>query len=109
MFQWYKDADICYAYLGDISNKRDLLWKINPLAARSSWPHMEVAKSRWFTRGWTLQELIAPSEMVFYDSDWVEIGTKSSLSETLSRVTGIDMQLFVDANCNNYSVGQRMS
>jgi len=109
MFQWYKDADICYAYLGDISNRRDLLWNNNPQAAHSSWRHMEVANSRWFTRGWTLQELIAPSEIVFYDSGWVEIGTKSSLSETLSRVTGIDIQLFVDANCDDYSIAQRMS
>jgi hypothetical protein len=55
----------------------------------------QLAKSRWFTRGWTLQELIAPSEVILCDSKWLEIGTKISLRETLSTITGINARLLV--------------
>jgi hypothetical protein len=98
MFQWYQDADTCYTYLSDVKYNED-----------PEMQDLELSKSRWFTRGWTLQELIAPSVVVFYDSHWIEIGTKNSLRETLSTITGIDIQLFVNTNCNNYSIAQRMS
>jgi hypothetical protein len=98
MFQWYQDADICYAYLDDINH-----------AADTEVDFLKFSKCKWFSRGWTLQEMIAPLQLVFYDKVWIEIGTKSSLRGTLSRVTGIDVQLFIDASCNDYSIAQRMS
>ena len=50
-------------------------------------------RSRWFTRGWTLQELVAPQVLEFYAADWTEIGTKLSLSDHLSVITRIDIEV----------------
>ena len=81
MFQWYKNSSVCYVYLADISRK-----------------NMELASSRWFTRGWTLQELIAPREVVFFDEDWREIGHRREHALLISRITGIDPNLLPRAN-----------
>jgi hypothetical protein len=59
MFRYYKESGICYAYLADVPSDED------PQA-----PESAFAKSRWFTRGWTLQELISPLELVFFSQDW---------------------------------------
>jgi hypothetical protein len=65
MYQWYMDSQICYAYLGDVRLIRASLEAI----------YLEgLEESRWFTRGWTLQELIAPSIVEFYDTDVSIIG-----------------------------------
>ncbi|EXJ90585.1 hypothetical protein A1O1_03688 [Capronia coronata CBS 617.96] len=93
MYRWYKDAEICFAFLSDIEiHKQD------------------IAASVWFTRGWTLQELIAPKHVSFHDRNWVFLGTKDKLATYLSRVTGIDTDVLVGrrgpAGC---SVAQRMS
>ncbi|KAJ1338580.1 HET domain-containing protein [Microdochium nivale] len=50
-----------------------------------------LARSIWFTRGWTLQELIAPQQVVFYNASWTEIGTRKSLKEHLTTITGIEV------------------
>ena len=71
MYRWYQESGVCYAYLADVLSKTDGHQSI----ARSS----EFSESRWFKRGWTLQELIAPSIVLFFDQKWQEIGTKSSL------------------------------
>jgi hypothetical protein len=78
MFTWYKNAQICYAYLSDVLSDED-----------TSELYSSFAMSKWFTRGWTLQELLAPSTVVFYGADWVDIGTKATLYKTISTVTGI--------------------
>lgn len=62
MYAWYRDATVCYAYLTDVSPGPSL--------------QEQFAKSRWFTRGWTLQELIAPREVVFLTKEWTSFGTK---------------------------------
>lgn len=70
----------------------------------------EFSKSKWFTRGWTLQELIAPSEVIFLDKEWQKIGTKSSLQDDLSRITHIPVNVLLgDDNLESVSVAQRMS
>jgi hypothetical protein len=53
MYQWYRNAQVCYAYLSD--------------ALKGGQGNKHFSKSKWFTRGWTLQELLAPSFLVFYD------------------------------------------
>ena len=79
MYRWYKDAKVCYAYLADIS-----------VSVRSTEsPRKKLCESRWFTRGWTLQELLAPEFVIFYDRDWIDVGTKHSLRRSLSDATGI--------------------
>jgi hypothetical protein len=91
MFQWYREAQVCYAYLADVPSDRKGYHTVNNA----------VRRSRWFTRGWTLQELLAPATVIFLNESWVEIGTKSSFADLISSVTGIarsDMANFRDAN-----------
>jgi Heterokaryon incompatibility protein (HET) len=80
MFRWYRDAEICYAYLSDVSVPLEEVTNMDAFRF-----------SKWFTRGWTLQELLAPEELKFFDKDWVYIGTKEELFETISSVTGLDI------------------
>lgn len=94
MFRWYRDAEICYAYLSDVSG---------PLTNSENMDAFRFSK--WFTRGWTLQELLAPDELTFFDKNWLEIGTKEGLRENISKVTGIE-HLF---NFEDASVAQKMS
>ena len=80
MYHWYKDQ-LCYAYLGDVPHTAYRL-----LTEKGS----AFAKSRWFTRGWTLQELIAPSRVVFFDRTWRSMGTRSDFKNRIAEITGID-------------------
>ncbi|KAK4111357.1 HET-domain-containing protein, partial [Canariomyces notabilis] len=83
MYRWYQDADVCYAYLEDVrpAGTED------PMDERSSF-----RRSRWFTRGWTLQELIAPSKVEFFAGDWSYLGNKTESAEftsLLHQITGV--------------------
>jgi hypothetical protein len=97
MFKWYYTSRVCYAYLGDA--------------------YSVFAGSRWFTRGWTLQELIAPDTVVFLDADWKEIGTRQSLAKGISGITGIPTAVLDPTDfrypphefLERYTVAQRMS
>lgn len=82
MFDWYRGAAVCYAYLADVHLDLD-----------GGYMMAQFAASRWFTRGWTLQELVAPSVVVFLDAAWQEMGTRSSLVEEIAAVTGIDEEV----------------
>ena len=97
MFLWYRNARVCYAYLADVPSGEEYQPK-----------ESKFRKSRWFTRGWTLQELLAPLSLVFFDQNWVEIGTKSSLQEVVSEVTGISSQVLLINHEGDISVAQRM-
>jgi hypothetical protein len=79
MFRWYERSSVCYVYLADVSDA----------ALDDPANSLELTKSRWFTRGWTLQELIAPEEMVFFSNMWRSLGTKKELVSLLSGITGI--------------------
>jgi hypothetical protein len=66
--------------------------------------------SRWFTRGWTLQELIAPSNVSFFSSEWTYFGCKSSLSKPIQMVTKINEDILKDPKLlRNMSIANRMS
>ncbi|WYZ40726.1 hypothetical protein EsH8_IV_001067 [Colletotrichum jinshuiense] len=78
MFQWYADASVCYAYLEDVHKGND------PAISDS-----QFRRSRWFTRGWTLQELLAPRRVEFYNSAWLYVGDCSLLSAAIESITGI--------------------
>ncbi|PQE14334.1 HET domain-containing protein [Rutstroemia sp. NJR-2017a BBW] len=69
MYSWYERSMVCYAYLNDVSSDED------PEDRNSSF-----RRSEWFTRGWTLQELIAPTSIVFFAKDWMDVGSKRSLA-----------------------------
>lgn len=86
MFRWYEQSEVCYVYLSDVPS--DVYLSDAPSVEGPYQPTSVFARSRWFTRGWTLQELIAPSNVIFYGRDWQEVGTKSSLLSTISKVTG---------------------
>ncbi|KAI0113791.1 kinase-like domain-containing protein [Nemania sp. FL0031] len=79
MFQWYSEAKACYVYLSDVEYTEGE--EIDPTS--------EFGQSKWFTRSWTLQELIAPPLVTFFDISWHRIGTKQTLLDTISVVTGI--------------------
>lgn len=98
MFRWYGDAELCYAYLSDV----DVLE--NPCAATSSF-----RKSRWFTRGWTLQELIAPGVVYFYDAHWRQIGARDTLLNPIVEATGIHPEYFTTGDLSRFSAAQKMS
>ena len=80
MFPWYKGAKVCYVYLADY---------------HPSSGDLDISKSRWFSRGWTLQELIAPARVQFFDREWTSFGSKESLSEQLSLITGIEEEVLL--------------
>ena len=100
MFRLYKDAVLCFAYLEDLPIGRG--------AATES----ELEKCRWFTRGWTLQELIAPKEVRFFDGGWNDRGTKQTLQDALSRITAIKTDVLLGRHLNRLGsipVAERMS
>ena len=79
MFQWYSEADLCLAYISDY----------DAVSADSE----TLARSRWFERGWTLQELIAPKFVSFYDKEWRLFGARSSMLAELSAITNIGAEV----------------
>lgn len=100
MFTWYQTAKICYAYLKDVPS--DPPDQTDPLDI--------FRRSRWFTRGWTLQELLAPDNVVFFTQSWTVLGTRNALASTIAEVTGIDQRcLTKEVKLSNYSIAQRMS
>ena len=101
MFRWYLEAEVCYAFLEDVCHDTK-----TPVEFETEFVH-----SRWFTRGWTLQELLAPPKLVFFDSNWRQCGTRARWEDLISKTTGIhsgalcgDLQLI-----QTFSVAQRMS
>lgn len=97
MFLWYKQARICYAYLPDVH-------------ASCAEINTQFIASRWFKRGWTLQELIAPKQVVFFGHDWEYIGTKASMYVQISRATGITCEYLLEGErVKTASVAARMS
>ena len=103
MFSWYKAAAVCLVYLKDFT----LDWKVK-LRSPEFWSSLGAC--RWFSRGWTLQELIAPSELVFYDSNWAKFGTKREFIRGLSAITKIEEGVLRNADFLAAAhVGKKMS
>jgi hypothetical protein len=98
MFQWYKNAGICFAYLADVPASED------PPATDSLF-----SLSKWFTRGWTLQELLAPSEVIFLANDWTEIGCKTTFVSLIAEITGIPCDFLLGEDLEHASVAMRLS
>lgn len=86
MFRFYEEAAICITYLPDVSYHAGDTVNADTFR-RADQPNLY---SEWFERGWTLQELLAPRNMEFYDRYWTLIETKRNLSQALSVITGID-------------------
>ncbi|PMD19234.1 HET-domain-containing protein, partial [Hyaloscypha hepaticicola] len=83
MFAWYKNSWVCYVYLADVKDPEDVAGNLDSLR-----------KSRWFTRGWTLQELLAPTSIRFFTQDWKPISMESRhYSQLVSSITGIRLDV----------------
>ncbi|KXH52528.1 hypothetical protein CSAL01_12382 [Colletotrichum salicis] len=100
MFRWYRDAQVCYAFLSD--------W---PAAGDGGDSTNEALKDcRWFTRGWCLQELIAPKVLRFYDEKWTFRGHRSDFRDAISRITRVDADVLGDCTLlESKPVARRMS
>ncbi len=96
MFRWYQKAVVCYAYMFDVETPEISL-------------QANFFKSIWWTRGWTLQELIAPPHVQFFDFCWHNIGTKDSLKAPISANTGIDIEVLMGKDLDSFSVAKKMS
>ncbi|KAI4246670.1 MAG: hypothetical protein LQ352_006334 [Teloschistes flavicans] len=100
MYDWYYHADYCYAHLADL----DPAWKEGDRKTE------DLRQCRWFRRGWTLQELLAPSNIHFFDSEWCYLGDKHTLLDQISSATGIDTVYIKDrTQIRKASVAARMS
>ncbi|KAH8602820.1 heterokaryon incompatibility protein-domain-containing protein [Bisporella sp. PMI_857] len=96
MFNYYRTAQICCVYLADVHT--------NAISQRDSFD-AEFSGSRWFTRGWTLQELLAPRSVWFYNSRWQR--------RIVSKVTGIRREFLIGINSQRHfakaSIAEKMS
>lgn len=97
MFAWYRNAQICYAHLQDVPN-----------AVSPELPNSFFRVSRWFTRGWTLQELIAPRRVEFFTAEWTFIGERTALAPLIEKITGVDYAVLCGLPVE-VSVAKRMS
>lgn len=105
MFRWYRNAARCYVYLPDVSK----VPLTNEDGAGPPLWESEFRKSEWFSRGWTLQELLAPSTVVFFSLDWKRIGDKISLKSQIREITGIPDAALQGARLSSFSDYQRFS
>ncbi|KAI0357090.1 HET-domain-containing protein [Trametes cingulata] len=99
MFTWYAKATVCYAYLHDVADDE-------PPSA----PDSAFRRSVWFTRGWTLPELIAPEVVIFISNTWFPIASKRSIPHLLEEITGVDAAVLLGTiSLHEVSVARRMS
>jgi hypothetical protein len=92
MYQWYKESHVCFVYLSDVTDIDSF------------------RKSRWFTRGWTLQELLAPTTTEFYDKRWAELGNKMEMKGIISATSGIEADALIGRfQPDRYTAAVKMS
>jgi hypothetical protein len=97
MFRLYQRATKCYVYLSDVSTRKNERWE------------QALRESRWFTRGWTLQELLAPPSVDFFTKEGNQLGDKRSLEQHIHEVTRIPIQALQGASLSSFSVDERLS
>ena len=89
MYRWYENSGVCYAYLHDLTDK---IFPVEPDTQKypsNGWPE-------WFSRGWTLQEMIAPRDVQFFNRKWQFIGIKTKLAPTLAKITRVPEHILTD-------------
>ena len=101
MFRWYRDAATCYVYLPDVS-----VSKGDEDHIRAAWKAFRT--SRWFTRGWTLQELLAPTSVEFFSYEGERLGDKKTLEQLIHEITGIPIAALRGEPLSQFSVDERM-
>jgi hypothetical protein len=105
MFRWYRNAAKCYVYLSDVSTSAS---NVSAEMCQSAW-EADFRGSRWFTRGWTLQELLAPASVAFYSSQGKHLGDKQSLAGVIYEITGIPIRALHGHSLGAFSVVERMA
>jgi len=95
MYRWYEEADVCHVYLADFEGEKASLEGLK--------------KCKWFFRGWTLQELLAPSNVIFWNKNWTEIGSKQTLANVIAAITTIPLRVLQCSSPLHCTVAQRLS
>jgi hypothetical protein len=95
MYEYYAKSQLCIAYLDDVEDV--------------SQNDTYLDKSAWFTRGWTLQELIAPINMIFYSTGWKELGKKIRLSREINKACGVNEHILIGASLDTICISEKMS
>ncbi|KIW19924.1 hypothetical protein PV08_00499 [Exophiala spinifera] len=96
MFAWYRNAEVCFVFLSDVGPDSNILTTLQ--------------HCRWMTRGWTLQELIAPRDLRFYNSAWEHVGSKMSLKQQIRDTTAINDEVLEDCDAlQDVPVARRMA
>lgn len=124
MFAWYEESAVCYVYMTDVHHdhecgtdadrlaKSTLPMNLNLPCNKPEWKGFEgrFRSSRYFHRGWTLQELLAPHLLQFYSTEWFLLGSRRGLAEIVAEVTSIPQALLLQqTNITAYCVPRRMS
>ena len=102
MFRWYQNAARCYVYLSDVS-------KPDTRADTQREREEAFRESRWFTQGWTLQELIAPKLVDFFSLENERLKSKLSLESTIHEITDIEKNALRGEALSNFSIKERRS
>ncbi|EAW17357.1 HET domain protein [Aspergillus fischeri NRRL 181] len=95
MFRWYQDAEICYAYLFDVDidktgqPSREVSATVESTGLAEEGLRSSFTAAKWFTRGWTLQELLAPDYLIFVDHQWRDIGSREMWAGDIYKATNI--------------------
>lgn len=91
MYSWYEGASICYIHLHDV------------------WKRKDLDQSKWFLRGWTLQELLAPKKAYFFNRNWQPIASRNVLAPKIEKITGIPRRALREFNRDEFCTGEKMS
>lgn len=105
MFRWYQRATKCYVYLSDVSVSEEIS---DAQAFPIDWLE-QFKRSRWFTRGWTLQELVAPASVEFFSKEGKMLGSRISLEQDIHQITKIPVGVLRGDTLADCSVDERMS
>ncbi|KAF2467971.1 HET-domain-containing protein, partial [Lindgomyces ingoldianus] len=103
MFRWYQNAAKCYVFLRDVS-----VATATDAQQQSTW-EARFQASEWFTRAWTLQELIAPASVEFFSSEGQRLGDKESLLQLIHNITSIPLEALQGCPLEKFSVSDRMT
>ncbi|KAL6244535.1 hypothetical protein RBB50_008777 [Rhinocladiella similis] len=96
MFAWYRNAKACFVFLADVGPNSNILTALR--------------HCRWMSRGWTLQELIAPRDLRFYNNSWEYVDNKKSLMQEIREITAINYEVLNDCGAlSDVPVARRMS
>lgn len=99
MFRWYQKAARCYVFLSDVPTA-------DPGTPTGKQP---FRNSRWFTRGWTLQELLAPQVVSFFSEEGKHLGMRHELRQEIHEITSIPVAALTGAPLDSFSIDQRLS